>query len=49
MSDWFPMDEEQSSLQVEAILAELGSQPKDVVDVGCGNGRLLIPHSISWA
>jgi SAM-dependent methyltransferase len=47
MNDWFPMDKEQSALQVEAVLSELGPKPKDIVDVGCGDGRLLIPMALA--
>ena len=47
MKDWFPMDEEQSVLQVESVLAELGSSARDVIDVGCGDGRLLIPMAVA--
>jgi len=47
MNDWLPMDEEQSKLQVDSILTLLGSTPLDVVDVGCGDGRLLIPLAVA--
>ncbi|MAI66732.1 MAG: hypothetical protein CMJ26_02500 [Phycisphaerae bacterium] len=43
MTDWMPMGEEQSAVQVASILEELGNSPQDVLDVGCGNGRLLVP------
>ena len=43
MNDWLPMDDKQSALQIETILQLLGEDPRDVIDVGCGNGRILIP------
>jgi SAM-dependent methyltransferase len=43
MNDWLPMDEEQSKHQVEAIVSLLGDTSLDVIDVGCGDGRILIP------
>ena len=46
MNDWLPMDEEQSKVQVEAILQLLGDSPLDVIDVGCGDGRILIPLTV---
>ncbi len=47
MSDWLPMEEEQSQLQIKSILALLGTEPKDVVDVGCGDGRLILPLAVA--
>ena len=43
MNDWLPMDDKQSVLQIETILQLLGEAPIDVIDVGCGDGRILIP------
>ena len=43
MNDWFPMDEVQSQVQIEYILRLLGEQPKTVIDIGCGDGRVLVP------
>ncbi len=43
MNDWLPMDDKQSALQIETILQLLGEAPLDVIDVGCGDGRILIP------
>ncbi len=43
MNDWLPMDDKQSAVQIESILKLLGEEPLDVVDVGCGDGRILIP------
>jgi len=37
------MDDKQSAVQIESILKLLGEEPLDVVDVGCGDGRILIP------
>jgi len=47
MNDWLPMDQEQSRLQIAAILDVLDSKPLDVVDVGCGDGRLLVPLAVA--
>ncbi len=41
------MDEAQSRVQIESIVQLLGDAPKTVVDVGCGDGRLLIPISVA--
>ena len=43
MNDWFPMDEVQSQVQIEYILRLLGEEPKTVIDIGCGDGRVLVP------
>ena len=43
MNDWFPMDEVQSQVQIEYILRLLGEEPKAVIDIGCGDGRVLVP------
>ncbi len=37
------MDDEQSTLQIDSILQLLGDDPKRIIDVGCGDGRVLIP------
>ncbi len=47
MNDWLPMDDEQSSLQVKTLLELLGDSPCDVMDVGCGDGRMLIPLAVA--
>jgi SAM-dependent methyltransferase len=47
MSDWLPMDEGQSALQIEAILSLLPKDPQKVIDVGCGDGRILIPLAVA--
>jgi SAM-dependent methyltransferase len=47
MNDWLPMDEEQSAVQIEAIVELLRDSAKDVVDVGCGDGRILIPLAVA--
>jgi SAM-dependent methyltransferase len=47
MNDWMPMDEEQSKLQIDAIIQLLGETPLDIVDVGCGDGRILIPLAMA--
>ena len=47
MNDWLPMDKEQSRLQIESVLELLGSSSLDVIDVGCGDGRLLIPMVVA--
>lgn len=43
MNDWFPMDEVQSQVQIDCILQLLGDTPKTIIDIGCGDGRVLIP------
>ncbi|MEE2819305.1 MAG: class I SAM-dependent methyltransferase [Planctomycetota bacterium] len=47
MSDWLPMEEAQSQLQIKAILALLSDSPKEIIDVGCGDGRLLLPIAVA--
>jgi len=49
MNDWLPMDQEQSRLQIAAILdvLDIDSKSLDVVDVGCGDGRLLVPLAVA--
>ena len=47
MNDWLPMDHEQSVIQIKSIIELLGDAPLDVVDVGCGDGRLLIPMAVA--
>ena len=47
MNDWLPMDNEQSVLQIKAIIEFLGDTPIRVVDVGCGDGRLLVPLAVA--
>ena len=43
MNEWMPMEEELSKVQIKEILSLLGESPKKVLDIGCGNGRVLIP------
>ena len=43
MKDWYPMGKEQSRLQIASIIEVLGSQKSEIVDIGFGDGRLLIP------
>ncbi len=47
MSDWLPMEEAQSKLQIKSILELLGDSQKSVIDVGCGDGRLLLPLAVA--
>ncbi|HIA72510.1 MAG TPA: class I SAM-dependent methyltransferase [Phycisphaerales bacterium] len=47
MNNWLPMDSEQSALQTKTILELLGNEPLDIIDVGCGDGRLLIPMAVA--
>jgi SAM-dependent methyltransferase len=47
MNDWLPMSPEQSAVQIQSILALLGDASLDVLDIGCGSGRLLIPLAVA--
>ena len=47
MSDWLPMEEAQSKLQIKSILELLGDSQKSVIDVGCGDGRILLPLTVA--
>ncbi len=47
MSDWLPMDEQQSQLQIESVLDLLGDASLTIIDAGCGDGRLLIPMALA--
>ena len=47
MNDWHPMDAQQSAVQIKEIIALLGDESKRVIDVGCGNGRILLPLSVA--
>jgi SAM-dependent methyltransferase len=47
MNDWLPMDDEQSARQIESILQTLSSEPCNIIDVGCGDGRMLIPLAVA--
>ena len=47
MNDWLPMGEEQSNAQIQVVLSLLGDTPKRVLDIGCGNGRLLLPAALA--
>ena len=38
-----PFDAEQSQLQIDAVLEHFGNAPQRVVDLGCGDGRVLLP------
>ncbi len=38
-----PHDEDASQAQIAALLDLLGSGPNDVLDLGCGAGRVLLP------
>ena len=41
--DWFPLDAEAHARQLAALPRLLGEPPRRVVDLGCGDGRLLVP------
>ncbi len=48
IDDWFPLDEEDHHAQVAGLLAMLGQTPpprppKRVLDIGCGDGRVMMP------
>jgi len=47
MNDWLPMEEEQSKTQIQEVLLLLGDSPKRVLDIGCGDGRLLLPMAVA--
>jgi SAM-dependent methyltransferase len=47
MNDWLPMDEQQSAFQIKEIIALLGEDAKRIVDVGCGDGRILVPLAVA--
>jgi len=47
MNEWMPMEEEISEVQVKEILSLLGNSPKRVLEIGCGNGRLLVPVALA--
>jgi SAM-dependent methyltransferase len=42
-SDQFPHSAKRSMAQIEALKKWLGKKPRRVLDLGCGNGRVLIP------
>lgn len=41
------MDDKQSAQQIETILQILGEESQHVIDVGCGDGRILIPIAVA--
>jgi len=47
MNDWFPMEAQQSAAQIKEIIALLGDDAKRIVDVGCGDGRILVPLAVA--
>lgn len=47
MSDWLPMDAEQSQMQITCLIQFLGESPLTIIDAGCGDGRLLIPLAVA--
>ena len=47
MNNWMPMSDSQSKKQIVSILKLLTGSKKDVIDIGCGNGRLLIPLAVA--
>lgn len=38
-----PHDPPRSQAQIDGLLHRLGPEPKDVLDLGCGDGRVLVP------
>lgn len=41
--DWFPLDDEDHHAQVAGLLDLLSDGPKRILDIGCGDGRVLKP------
>ncbi|MEZ6210858.1 MAG: methyltransferase domain-containing protein [Phycisphaerales bacterium] len=50
--DWFPLDDEDHHAQVAGLLDLLSDGPKRILDIGCGDGRVLKPLAdaghIAW-
>ena len=47
MNEWMPMEEELSKVQIKEILSLLGDSPKRILEIGCGNGRVLVPAALA--
>lgn len=47
MNEWMPMEEEISEVQIKEVLSLLGDSPTRILDIGCGNGRLLVPAALA--
>lgn len=43
LDDWFPLDDQEHRAQVAGLLRLLGDAPARVLDLGCGDGRVLAP------
>lgn len=43
IEDWFPLDDADHDAQVAGLLSLLGPAPMRILDLGCGNGRILAP------
>jgi SAM-dependent methyltransferase len=41
------MDAQQSAVQIKEIICLLGEDSKRIVDVGCGDGRILLPLAVA--
>jgi len=42
-TEWIPFDEDDTETQIAGVAAAIGAPPKRVLDLGCGDGRTMIP------
>lgn len=45
--DWSPLEDDDHEAQVAGLLRLLGDEPRRVLDIGCGDGRVLEPLSLA--
>lgn len=43
IDDWFPLDDNDHRAQIAGLVAMLGDSPRRILDIGCGDGRVLKP------